>query len=257
MPSVAGVPVEPWFMNRGSAHQYLFSSVGIVMPLLDSFRVDHTRMQAPAVRLAKEIRQDGFIVTVWDLRFCVPNKEIMTVRGTHTLEHLFAGFMREHLKDYTIIDISPMGCRTGFYMSVIGVPQDGQIVRAWTDSMHDILQVQSERSIPELNKYQCGTYAMHSLSEAKAIARRVIEQGVGVNANADLQLPDESIVSDGQPGVEKNAWADEATLRFLSGAESLAAIQEKLSGDQLARCVRAMAQMLLHGAHGADAVSPW
>ncbi|MDI8107066.1 S-ribosylhomocysteine lyase, partial [Salmonella enterica subsp. enterica serovar Anatum] len=32
-----------------------------------------------------------------DLRFCIPNKEVMPEKGIHTLEHLFAGFMRDHL----------------------------------------------------------------------------------------------------------------------------------------------------------------
>ena len=88
------------------------------MPLVVSFKVDHTRMNAPGVRLAKSMRtKSGDKISVYDLRFCRPNLEIMSERGTHTLEHLFAGFMREHLNsaDVEIIDISPMGCRTGFY----------------------------------------------------------------------------------------------------------------------------------------------
>ena len=65
------------------------------MPLLDSFTVDHTIMAAPAVRVAKTMKTPhGDTITVFDLRFCRPNKEILTERGIHTLEHLFAGFMR-------------------------------------------------------------------------------------------------------------------------------------------------------------------
>ena len=87
------------------------------MPLLDSFRVDHTIMTAPAVRVAKTMKsKKGDVITVYDIRLYKPNKEKMTARGMHTLEHLFAGFIREHLnsKDVEIIDCSPMGCRTGF-----------------------------------------------------------------------------------------------------------------------------------------------
>jgi S-ribosylhomocysteine lyase len=45
---------------------------------------------------------------------------MMGEKGIHTLEHLFAGFMRNHLNsdNVEIIDISPMVCRTGFYMSL-------------------------------------------------------------------------------------------------------------------------------------------
>ena len=97
------------------------------MPLLDSFRVDHTRMQAPAVRVAKTMETPkGDTITVFDLRFCIPNAEILSEKGIHTLEHLFAGFMRDHLNSDSIeiIDLSPMGCRTGFYMSLIGTPSE-------------------------------------------------------------------------------------------------------------------------------------
>ncbi|MDI8978107.1 S-ribosylhomocysteine lyase, partial [Salmonella enterica subsp. enterica serovar Lubbock] len=34
----------------------------------------------------------GDAITVFDLRFCIPNKEVMPEKGIHTLEHLFAGF---------------------------------------------------------------------------------------------------------------------------------------------------------------------
>lgn len=68
------------------------------MPLLDSFKVDHTRMHAPAVRVAKTMTTPkGDTITVFDLRFCIPNKEILPEKGIHTLEHLFVSFMRDHL----------------------------------------------------------------------------------------------------------------------------------------------------------------
>ncbi|MGN6875716.1 S-ribosylhomocysteine lyase, partial [Neisseria sp. P0021.S007] len=55
------------------------------MPLLDSFKVDHTRMHAPAVRVAKTMTTPkGDTITVFDLRFCIPNKEILPEKGIHT-----------------------------------------------------------------------------------------------------------------------------------------------------------------------------
>ncbi|NPA03402.1 MAG: S-ribosylhomocysteine lyase [Epsilonproteobacteria bacterium] len=159
------------------------------MPLLESFRVDHTKMKAPGVRLAKVMdTPKGDKITVFDLRFCQPNKEIMSEKGTHTLEHLFAGFMRERLKDYEIIDISPMGCRTGFYMSVIGEPTPLEVAQAWEKSMRDILGVKSVKEIPELNIYQCGSCYMHSLNEAHKIAQEVIEKGISLMDNEELKL---------------------------------------------------------------------
>ncbi|MDU8923509.1 S-ribosylhomocysteine lyase [Pasteurellaceae bacterium LIM206] len=167
------------------------------MPLLDSFKVDHTRMRAPAVRIAKTMQTPkGDHITVFDLRFCTPNKEILSPKGIHTLEHLFAGFMREHLNSDSveIIDISPMGCRTGFYMSLIGTPTEQQVADAWLAAMHDVLTVKDQAKIPELNIYQCGTYTEHSLEDAHRTARHVIDKGIGINKNEDLLL-DESLLN--------------------------------------------------------------
>ncbi|WP_456380858.1 S-ribosylhomocysteine lyase [Hydrogenimonas sp.] len=166
------------------------------MPLLESFMVDHTKMPAPAVRKAKTMKTPcGDTITVFDLRFCKPNKEMMGEKGIHTLEHLFAGFMREHLNgdDVEIIDISPMGCRTGFYMSLIGTPGEERVAKAWEASMRDVLAVESMEDIPELNVYQCGSCKMHSLEEAKEIARNVLERGIGIMRNEDLKLDPEKL----------------------------------------------------------------
>lgn len=166
------------------------------MPLLDSFTVDHKIMQAPAVRVAKTMSSpSGDTITVFDLRFNKPNESMMGEKGIHTLEHLFAGFMRDHLNGdgVEIIDVSPMGCRTGFYMSLLGAPSEEQVGKAWMKAMHDVVAVERMEDIPELNEYQCGTYLMHSLEEAQAIARDIIEHGIGVNKNEDLKMTEEAL----------------------------------------------------------------
>ena len=163
------------------------------MPLLDSFKVDHTRMPAPAVRLAKTMETPkGDVISVFDLRFTRPNCELLSEKGIHTMEHLIAGFMREHLNDsrVEIIDISPMGCRTGFYMSVVGKPDSYAVKDAWEASMRDVSRIHDESQIPELNIYQCGTAKMHSLKEAQDIAQAVLDKGVGVMNTQDLLLKD-------------------------------------------------------------------
>ena len=46
------------------------------MPLLDSFKVDHTKMNAPAVRIAKTMcTPKGDNITVFDLRFLFQTKK--------------------------------------------------------------------------------------------------------------------------------------------------------------------------------------
>ena len=73
-------------------------------------------------------------------------------------------------------------------MSVIGTPSEAEVAEAWEASMEDILEVKEQKDIPELNKYQCGTYKMHSLEDAKKIASTVLKRGVGVMNNDEIAL---------------------------------------------------------------------
>ena len=159
------------------------------MPLLDSFKVDHTIMPAPAVRLAKTMQTPkGDVISVFDLRFCVPNEDILSEKGIHTLRAYYSlglCVMISMAKMPRSVDISPMGCRTGFYISVIGEPCSYDVLEAWEASMRDILHMDT---IPEANKYQCGTYAMHSLKEAQEIAIKVLDRGIGVMDTQKLLL---------------------------------------------------------------------
>jgi len=168
------------------------------MPLLDSFTVDHTIMNAPAVRVAKTMTSpSGDTITVFDLRFNKPNEAMMSEKGIHTLEHLFAGFMRNHLNGdgVEIIDISPMGCRTGFYMSLLGSPAEDKVAKAWLAAMKDVLTVERMEDIPELNEYQSGNFDTNSSEEAKEIAQEIIDHGIGVNKNADIALSEDTLKS--------------------------------------------------------------
>ncbi|WP_024789376.1 S-ribosylhomocysteine lyase [Lebetimonas sp. JH292] len=156
------------------------------MPMLDSFLVDHVKMPAPGLRIAKKMKTPkGDVITVYDVRFAKPNKEIIDEKAMHTLEHLFAGFMRDNLPNFEIIDISPMGCRTGFYMSIIGKPNDKEVIEAWRKSMQNILDTDT---IPEANIYQCGSCYMHSLPGAKKVAKHIIESEIVIMDNKELAL---------------------------------------------------------------------
>ena len=70
-------------------------------------------------------------------------------------------------------------------MSLIGSPREDDVREAWESSMRDILRVDT---IPEANKYQCGTYAMHSLKEAQEIAIKVLDKGIGIMDTQKLLL---------------------------------------------------------------------
>ena len=73
-------------------------------------------------------------------------------------------------------------------MSLLGTPDEKEVAKAWEKSMKDILKVKKKKDIPELNKYQCGSYKMHSLKKAKKVAKKVLKKGVGVMDNEKLKL---------------------------------------------------------------------
>lgn len=79
-------------------------------------------------------------------------------------------------------------------MSLIDQPNEQSVADAWKMAMQDVLKVTAQTQIPELNKYQCGTYEMHSLVEAQQIARNVIESGIVVNKNNELMLSKEKLM---------------------------------------------------------------
>ena len=73
-------------------------------------------------------------------------------------------------------------------MSVIRTPSEETVADAWEASMKDILEVKCQDDIPELNVYQCGTYTMHSLEDAQAIASEVLRRDIDIMDNEALKL---------------------------------------------------------------------
>ena len=80
---------------------------------VESFNLDHRTVAAPYLRIAdrKEL-PGGDVLTKFDVRFTQPNVEHLDSEAVHSLEHMMAEHMRNHSGD--VIDVSPMGCRTGF-----------------------------------------------------------------------------------------------------------------------------------------------
>src|SRR5690554_4549724 len=100
---------------------------------LESFELDHTEVRAPYVRLAaRYVGERGDVVTKYDLRLVQPNRAEVPTAALHTIEHLLAGYLRDELEPRSgavVVDVSPMGCRTGFYVTLLGEP-DHEDVRA-------------------------------------------------------------------------------------------------------------------------------
>ena len=131
--------------------------------VVESFTMDHTKVVAPFVRSCGRIKTPhGDVISKYDLRFTQPNKQAIPTASIHALEHLLAGFMREELTD--IIDLSPMGCRTGFYLIRVGEMTETDVAAAWMRAMEKVLKA---NAVPAANPVQCGNYRDLSLFGAK------------------------------------------------------------------------------------------
>ena len=141
---------------------------------VESFTVDHTKLKAPFVRVCSVLKgKCGDTVTKYDIRFMQPNKEEMLSDGIHTLEHLLATYLRDDENE--IIDISPMGCRTGFYMTMWGERSAASVANMITDALNKVV---TATAIPAANEVQCGNYRLHSLERAKEYAQKVLDEGL-------------------------------------------------------------------------------
>lgn len=140
-----------------------------------SFDLDHTRVRAPYVRLAGLYSgPKGDVISKFDLRLVQPNRAEVPTAALHTIEHLLAGYLRGSLGE--IVDASPMGCRTGFYLTVFGEPDEADVARALTHSLEAIRTHEGE--IPGCSEERCGNFRDHSLPGAQAWAERILQDEI-------------------------------------------------------------------------------
>ena len=147
---------------------------GYFLARVESFELDHNIVKAPYVRVAGvEHDENGSTIQKIDLRFLQPNTDALPTSAVHTLEHLLATYLRDHLEG--VIDVSPMGCRTGFYCVKWNEATPAEIAVALEKTLKDVLATEI---IPAVTAKECGNYRDHSLYAAKVYVEQVLEQGI-------------------------------------------------------------------------------
>lgn len=138
------------------------------MERIASFAVNHDAL-TPGMYTS---RIDGDIVT-YDIRVVRPNAGVYLDTGEmHTVEHLFATYVRNSPQKDAIIYFGPMGCRTGFYFLVRDTLTPAQAIRLTREALRFIAGYEGE--IPGASPAECGNAADHSLPKAKALAARML-----------------------------------------------------------------------------------
>ena len=137
---------------------------------VESFNLDHRTVAAPYIRLAdRKVLPQGDVISKFDVRFTQPNVAHLEMPTIHSLEHLFAEKSRNHSGQ--VIDFSPMGCQTGFYLILQGDHEFADVANLVETTLTDILDA---TEVPAANEVQCGWGANHTLEGAKAAAREFL-----------------------------------------------------------------------------------
>lgn len=137
---------------------------------VESFNLDHRTVVAPYVRLAdRKVLPAGDVLSKYDVRFAQPNVEHLEMPVVHSLEHLFAEHSRNHSD--RVVDFSPMGCQTGFYLILSGEWTDAEVQDLIAATLQDVTRAQE---VPAANEVQCGWGENHTLVGAQEAARRFL-----------------------------------------------------------------------------------
>jgi S-ribosylhomocysteine lyase len=123
------------------------------------------------VRLAGTYRGErGDVVAKYDLRLVQPNVQEIPTGPLHTIEHLLAGYLRDELPGTTLVDASPMGCRTGFYLTLLGEPAEEDLRAAAERALAAVRD--HDGPIPGCSPERCGNWRDHSLPGATGLGGR-------------------------------------------------------------------------------------
>ena len=135
---------------------------------ITSFTVDHTTL-----REGMYISRVDGDVTTFDLRTRVPNAgDYMDHATMHTLEHLFATYIRNSEIGASVLYFGPMGCQTGFYLLTRDLAP-AEVRRAVIGVLRQIVAHTGE--VFGNSAVECGNYKTLDLKAGQSEAARYLE----------------------------------------------------------------------------------
>ena len=138
------------------------------MKTIASFQVNHDKL-TPGIYVS---RIDGD-VTTYDLRTRIPNAgDYMDHITMHSLEQMFATYVRNAAIGPQVIYFGPMGCQTGFYLLIRNA--DNEVVLT---AVKQVLQsiIDHDGEMFGATRIACGNYRNLSVESAKEEARRYLD----------------------------------------------------------------------------------
>ena len=135
---------------------------------ISSFSVDHNLIDE-GIYIS---RIDGDITT-YDMRTRKPNMgDYMDNITMHSVEHMFATYIRNSNIGGDVIYFGPMGCRTGFYLLVRNA-DNAQVLAELKAVLAKIAFDSTEMF--GASRVECGNYLELSLDAAKIEAKRYLD----------------------------------------------------------------------------------
>ncbi|MBQ7363191.1 MAG: S-ribosylhomocysteine lyase [Clostridia bacterium] len=133
-----------------------------------SFSVDHDLI-TEGIYVS---RIDGD-VTTYDMRTRVPNKgDYMDNLTMHSVEHLFATYVRNSAIADRVIYFGPMGCQTGFYLLVRDA-DNSETLAVVFDTLEKIIAHTGD--MPGAERRECGNYRNLDVESARRECKRYLE----------------------------------------------------------------------------------
>ena len=137
------------------------------MERIASFTVNHDKI-TEGIYISR-IDDD---ITTYDMRMRKPNMgDYIDNLTMHSLEHMFATYIRNSDIGGDVIYFGPMGCRTGFYLLVRNA--ENSVVLSAVLSVLSKIAYESGEMFGATRK-ECGNYKELSLEAAKAEAERYL-----------------------------------------------------------------------------------
>ena len=135
---------------------------------ITSFTVDHDLL-TPGIYIS---RVDGDITT-YDLRTRKPNAgDYMDNLTMHSVEHMFATYIRNSSIGDSVIYFGPMGCQTGFYLLVRN-RTNAEVLEAVFEALNKIKNHTGDMF--GASRIECGNYKNLDIEAAKRECARYLE----------------------------------------------------------------------------------
>ena len=143
------------------------------MEKITSFTIDHIKLE-PGLYVSRKDKVGAETVTTFDLRFTNPNEEpVMNTAEIHTVEHLAATYLRNEPNwKEKVLYFGPMGCRTGFYLLLVGDYESAdvlELVKACFEFVRDF-----KGEVPGASAKDCGNYLDMNLPMANFLGHRYV-----------------------------------------------------------------------------------